>query len=163
DEQPTQVAVADLGDRSLSAFLAAGVLRGYETDEGHELGGAAEAVEVADLGDERERGQRVDPTQTAQPGNELCPPSLLGRLPVGPRLIATAHRRPAAQQPLDRLLVVGQPPLLQKLIGAHRRNSNRASVHAQPNRYRRRRVVHGRRPPYVALPGQTPATHDKCV
>jgi hypothetical protein len=35
------------------------VLRGYEADEGHELLGAAEAAEVADLGDERERGQRV--------------------------------------------------------------------------------------------------------
>ena len=41
--------VADLGDRALAALLAAGVLRGDEADEGHELGGAPEAVEVADL------------------------------------------------------------------------------------------------------------------
>jgi hypothetical protein len=26
-------------------------------------------------------------------------------------------------------------------------------VNIQPDRYRRRRVIHGRRPPYVALPG----------
>ena len=69
------------------------------------------------------------------------------------RLIAAAHRRPAAQQPLDRLLVVGQRPLLEQLVGAHRRQPDRARVNVQPDRYRRRRVVHGRRPPYVALPG----------
>ena len=37
------------------------------------------------------------------------------------RLVAAAHRRPAAQQPLDRLLVIGQRPLLRQLVGAHRR------------------------------------------
>lgn len=68
-----------------------------------------------------------------------------------PRLVAAAHRRPAAQHPLQRLLVVGQRPLLQQLVGAHRRQSDRASVDIQPDRYRRK-VVHGRRPPYVALP-----------
>ena len=70
------------------------------------------------------------------------------------RLVATAHRRPAAQQPLDRLLVVGQRPLLKQLVGTDRGQPDRASVNVQPYRYRRRRVVHGRRPPYVALPGQ---------
>src|SRR5439155_2406538 len=69
DEQPTDVAVADLGDRPLSALLAAGVLRGRETDEGDHFLCAAEAAEVADLGDERECGQRVDPAQAAQPSN----------------------------------------------------------------------------------------------
>ena len=53
--------VADLGDRSLPALLAGGALGGHEPDEGHELLGRLEAVEVADLGDQRERGQRVDP------------------------------------------------------------------------------------------------------
>ena len=68
------------------------------------------------------------------------------------RLVTAAHPRPAAQRPLDRLLVIGQRPLLQQLVGTDRRKSNRPRVHVQPNRYRRRRVVHGRRPPYVALP-----------
>ena len=78
------------------------------------------------------------------------------------RLVTAAHRRPAAQHPLDRLLVVGQRPLLQQLVGANRRQPNRPRVNVQPNSYRRR-LDHGRRPPYVALPGQTPATHDRCV
>src|SRR5206468_8195427 len=78
-------------------------------------------------------------------------------------LVTATHRCPAAQRPLNRLLVIGQRPLLQQLVSAYRRQPNRTRVNVQPNRYRRRRVVHGRRPPYVALPGQTPATHDICV
>src|SRR6476661_8574875 len=79
------------------------------------------------------------------------------------RLVAAAHPRPATQHTLDRLLVMWQRPLLQQLVGAHRRQPDRARMDVQPNRHRRRRVVHGRRPPYVALPGPNPATHDKCV
>src|SRR6266542_2670548 len=67
-------------------------------------------------------------------------------------LIAAARSRPAAQHPLDRLLVVGQRPLLQQLVRANRRQPDRASVNVQADSYRRR-LVHGRRPPYVALPG----------
>ena len=37
DQQPPDVAVADLGDRPLPALLAGGVFRRYETDESHEL------------------------------------------------------------------------------------------------------------------------------
>jgi hypothetical protein len=56
DEETADVAVADLGDRALPALLAARMLGGHEPDEGHELLGPTEAVEVADLGDKRERG-----------------------------------------------------------------------------------------------------------
>src|SRR5207245_2879826 len=52
DQQPTYVAVTDFRDRALSALLAARMLGGDEPDEGHQLLGAFEAVEVADLGDE---------------------------------------------------------------------------------------------------------------
>src|SRR5204862_6708343 len=69
-----------------------------------------------------------------------------------PRLITAAHRRPPPQQPLQLLLVVGKRALLQQLIGAHRRQPNRAGVHVQADSYPRR-LAHGRRPPYVALPG----------
>src|SRR5262249_38996141 len=91
----------------------------------------------------------------------------LGEVAVQPEtgrasFVAAANRRPPAQQLLDRLLVVGQRALLQQLVGAHRREPDRTCVHVQPDSYRRR-LDHGRRPPYVALPGQTPATHDKCV
>jgi hypothetical protein len=54
-------------------------------------------------------------------------------------LVATTHGRPAAQQALDRVLVVGQRPLLRQLVGAHRRQTNRTRVHVQPHRYRGRR------------------------
>src|SRR5262249_50367236 len=81
DQQAANVAVADLGDRALAALLTGGVLRGHEADEGHELLGAREAAEVADLSDERERGQRVDAAQTTQPRHQLPPRALLSRLP----------------------------------------------------------------------------------
>jgi hypothetical protein len=53
-------------------------------------------------------------------------------------LVTATHHRPAAQHTLDRLLVIGQRPLLQQLIGAHRRKSNRSGVNVQPDSYRRR-------------------------
>ena len=84
DQEAADVAVSDLGDRALAAHFARGVLRGHQPDEGHELLGAAETAEVADLGDERERGQGLDPAQAAQPGDELAPRALLGRLPDRP-------------------------------------------------------------------------------
>jgi hypothetical protein len=68
------------------------------------------------------------------------------------RFVAAAHRRPAAQKPLHLLLVVGQRPLLQQLVGADRGQPDRPGVDVQANGYRRR-LDHGRRPPYVALPG----------
>jgi hypothetical protein len=37
-----------------------------------------------------------------------------------PRLIAATHARPASQPPLNRLLVIGQRPLLEQLIPTHR-------------------------------------------
>ena len=55
-------------------------------------------------------------------------------------------------KPLNRLLVVGQRPLLQQLVRANRRKPDRPGMHVQPHRYRHR-LDHGRRPPYVALPG----------
>jgi hypothetical protein len=83
DEQAAHVAVADLRDRALPALLAGGVLGGHEADEGRELLGASEAGEVADLGRDPERAQRVDPAQAAQPGDERTPGLLLGRLADG--------------------------------------------------------------------------------
>jgi hypothetical protein len=74
------VGVADLRDRALPTSLAGGVLGGHQPDEGHELLCPPEAAEVADLDDERERGQGVDPAQAAQPCHELAPGLLLGLL-----------------------------------------------------------------------------------
>ncbi len=55
---------------TVEASLARGALRGRESDEAHELGCVGEAVDVADLGGDPERGQRVDAAQTAQPGHQ---------------------------------------------------------------------------------------------
>ena len=49
DQQPADVAVADFRDRALAAVIAGGMLGGHEADEGHQLLGAGEAAEVADL------------------------------------------------------------------------------------------------------------------
>jgi hypothetical protein len=53
-----------------------------------------------------------------------------------PRLLAAADPRPAAERPLHRLLVVGQRPLLEQLVGAHHGQPNRPRVHVQANGYR---------------------------
>ena len=55
-----------------------------------------------------------------------------------PGLVPAAHPRPAPQQPRDRLLVVGQRPLLQQFVAADRSEPDRARVDVQPNGYRRR-------------------------
>ena len=75
NEQATHVAVADLGDRTLLAVLAGGMLRGDEPDEGHELLRGAEAAEIADLGREGECARGVDAAQAAQAANQLTPRS----------------------------------------------------------------------------------------
>jgi hypothetical protein len=56
------------------------VLRGHQADEGRELRGRSEALEVADLDREPERGQGVDAAQAAQAPDELAPGALRGRL-----------------------------------------------------------------------------------
>ena len=57
------------------------MLGGHQPDEGHQLLGRVEAVEVADLGHESERCQGVNAAQAAQPGDQLAPRPELGRLP----------------------------------------------------------------------------------
>src|SRR6185436_1169364 len=56
DQQPACVAVARLGDAAPARALAAGVLRGHETQVAHELARVFEAVEVADLRNQADRG-----------------------------------------------------------------------------------------------------------
>ena len=74
------MAVADLGDRPLPALFTRGALRGHQSDEGHQLLGGLEALEVADLADQGERGQGVDAAQAAKPPDQRLPGLLLGRL-----------------------------------------------------------------------------------
>lgn len=79
DEQPARVAVAGLGDRALTAPLAGGIFARDEAEEGAEAL-RPEARPVADLDRERERGQRRDAAQTAQPANDVCERRLRGEL-----------------------------------------------------------------------------------
>ena len=54
---------------ALAALVAGGVLRGDDPEVGGQLVGVIEAVKVADLGAQAERGERVDPAQAPQPGD----------------------------------------------------------------------------------------------
>jgi hypothetical protein len=88
DEEPACVAGAGLGDRALPSLLAGAVFGGDEPEVVHQLRGALEAGEVADLGAQSDRGERVDAAQAAQPRDRL-----------GPR----RERDELAEQPLDRV------------------------------------------------------------
>src|SRR2546425_2797404 len=83
----------------------------------------------------------------------------LAQMPVKPEagrpgLVAAARAGPARERPPNGLVVVGERALLEQLVGAHGSEPDRVLVDVQPDGYRRgRRVMHGRRPPYVALPG----------
>ena len=72
--------------------------------------------------------------------------------PGRPRLITTRHTRPPRQCPLNRDRVIRKRPLVQQLVTAHRGQPNRRLVHIQPDA-NCPILTHGRRPPYVALPG----------
>jgi hypothetical protein len=80
DKQPAGVAGAGLGDRSLAAALAAGVLGGDDPEVGGQAVGVLEAIERADLGAQPERGERVDPAQAPQPRDRLGPRRCGGEL-----------------------------------------------------------------------------------
>ena len=56
DEQSAGVPGPGLGDRSLPAFLAAGVLRRGQAEVTHQLSGFREPLELADLGAQPDRG-----------------------------------------------------------------------------------------------------------
>src|SRR4051794_20181974 len=71
DEQPAGGGRAGLGDRALTAALAAGGLGRGQADEAHKLLGGPKTREVADLTDQAQRGQGVDATDAAQPRDQL--------------------------------------------------------------------------------------------
>src|SRR5581483_2676897 len=84
DEQSAGVAVAGLGDRAELTPLTAGVLaRGQAQERSQRL--RAEAHPVAELDRERERRQRPDTAQTAEPPDDLGERRLASQL--GDRLI----------------------------------------------------------------------------
>jgi hypothetical protein len=71
DEQSAGVAVAGLGDPTLGAGRPRGVLGGHQPEVGADRA-AGQPVPVADLGGQRERGQRRDSAQAPQPPHHRC-------------------------------------------------------------------------------------------
>ena len=73
DQQPAGVPGAGLGDRPEPALLPGRVLAWDQPDVAHQLLGAGEPLEVADLGAQPDRGQRVDAAQAPQPADLHAP------------------------------------------------------------------------------------------
>lgn len=71
DEHATYVCVSGLGDGTPVHRGPARVLGGDEPGEGHERRSTGEATEVADLGGDAHRRERVDPAETAESGDGL--------------------------------------------------------------------------------------------
>src|SRR4029079_6876525 len=80
DQESAGVAGSGLGDRALAALVGGVVLGGHEAEVGAQRVGVREAREVADLGAQPDRRQRVDPAQAAQPGDRRGPRRLVGYL-----------------------------------------------------------------------------------
>ena len=75
DEHAPQVGVAGFGDGAASLFVAAGMLRGDEPDEGHRAWGRGEAPWVAEFGSDGKGGQIVDAAKAAE-ANDARPQRL---------------------------------------------------------------------------------------
>src|SRR5919197_2503226 len=103
DQEPTCVARAGLRDRPQSSLLAGRGLRGHEPDIAHQLACPGKAGEVADLGRQPDRRQRVDATRAAK-SRHLPLPGGAGDEPLDPAL----ELRAAVNEPLDRAAVVGE-------------------------------------------------------
>ena len=104
------MAVAGLRDRALRALLTGGTLGRDQPDEAHELRGRLEARPVgAELGDQPERGQRVNAAQAAQPRDQLAPRARLGgRVKLALKLLdAAVDEVQRVQIGLKRLLLMG--------------------------------------------------------
>ena len=79
-QQPAGVAVAGLGDVPAVLLIAGGVLARGDPEPGRELPRVREAAEVADLGDQPQRGQRRDPAERAELVDLPAPRLALGDL-----------------------------------------------------------------------------------
>jgi hypothetical protein len=66
DEEASDVAVAGLGDGSLSSCLTRAVLTGDEADKGHESASCGEAFEVVEFHGEADGGDRLEAAEAAE-------------------------------------------------------------------------------------------------
>ena len=131
DEQPPRVRRAGLGDRALFAVLAGGVLARHDADVRSDAAWVRETAQLADLGAEPERGDRVDPAQTAQPCDRHRPRAL--RALQHDLLI---ERGTALLKQRDRGQVVLKHDLRDAVI--HLQRAQPAPVHGPPRRSRPR-------------------------
>jgi SAM-dependent methyltransferase len=69
DQQPPRVPGSRFRDRAKPALLPGRCLGRDQTDVAHQLLGAGEPLEVADLGAQPDRCQRVNPAQAPQPAD----------------------------------------------------------------------------------------------
>ena len=73
DQQAAGVPVAGLGDVTAVSLIAGGVLARGQAEEAHQLARRCEAAEVADLGEQPERGVGRDAAKTPQPRHRVRP------------------------------------------------------------------------------------------
>src|SRR6516162_9090498 len=99
DQDATCVAIASLGDITLSLPLARRVLRRYQAEESHQFSWMGEASEVADFGDQRYRGDEVDSTQARERRHEPFHAPLFRLCSKG--LGKTLHSIMALERPAD--------------------------------------------------------------
>ena len=141
DQQPAGVLVPGQGDVPAVLLIAGGVLAGGDPEPRRELARVREPGEVADLGDQPERGDRRDPAEPGQDPHLAGPPLAAGDLsqprvervelaldPVdmdqqllerflGERIIEALAREPRAMQLRPRRLALAEdPPVTQQLL-----------------------------------------------
>ena len=80
DQQPSGVRWPGLGDLSLGALFVRGVLARHHAEEPRQQRWLGEAGEVADFRAQPSGGERVDPTEAAQPRDRLRVAALWNRL-----------------------------------------------------------------------------------
>ena len=67
DEEAPDMGVAGLGDAAAPVALGTAVLARHQAEVGHQLPRRREAPEAMQLGDDGQRGDRVDAAEAAQP------------------------------------------------------------------------------------------------
>ena len=78
DEDPPDVGVARFRDAPTPFLIPGGGLAREEPDIGHESPGVAEALEVPNLDQDRQRPEGIDPPEAAEPGHRGPVRRLLG-------------------------------------------------------------------------------------
>jgi hypothetical protein len=112
DEQATSVRAARLRDRTLVTSLTGGVLARHQSEEGSERP-RPEALPVAELDGEGERGQGADAAQADEPADDVSEGRLRGELrdrPVERTGTSSPKRSSRARRSASRRSVLTRSP-----------------------------------------------------